>query len=425
MPFDWSEFSKTIAQSGDTLVRGIGIDEQAKQAKAALEQQKNELQLQRDTLNENKLNLEKNRFTTVELPQYQDILKQYGDAMTRGNTKLATMIKEKNQDFLNSIQDKSAQYGLSMPPVDFDILDAAGKDAGDLLGKASNYFTRYGSLNEQQRKEGEAAALLIGGADNRLSTLQAIAKVKEIATTNANLSKATGGVVQTAEAATGMNALNAQAIGGTANEGSLVIGAKPTGGIDPKDVGEAVIKQLDTFKSSPDNKPLIEQATAIANAATNLDIALKQDNPAALGAAFTQVSKAAGETRITDEDINRISPNPSFASAVKRAYSRWLKNGIYPEDAKVLKGMLLAQEVANGKSFIKGIDSASNRAQFLPGVSKDQLKDALLKDNNINPVRIKYLGASDDDIIKQFNATQDPREKKELQRILLQRETVK
>ncbi len=425
MPFDWSSLSKTIGEAGDVTLKGIGLSQQAEQAKADIEQRKAELAEQSRQFNEKKTQAEQAIFIQSELPQFQDTLKQYGNAMTSGNTKLAQTIKEKNVDFFNSVQDKAKGYGMTLPPIDFDILDSAGKEAGDLISKSTNFYTRYNSLNEQQRKEGEVAALLVAGPENRLQALESIANVKKGAQANADVSRGTGGAVTSTGGAAALSQLGAETLSGTANEGNLVVGAKPVAGTTAKDVGEAIIKQLDTFKSSPDNKPLIEQATAIANAATNLDIAITQDNPAALGSAFTQVSKAAGETRITDEDIKRISPNPAFTASISRAYKRYIENGILPQDAKTLKAMILAQEVANGKAFLKGIDKASNRADYLVGTDKNQLADALMKDNNINTTRIRFLDAPDKTIVDRFNKTQDIDEKKELQKILKQRQALK
>lgn len=426
MPFDWKQLTEALG-SAATIQQNQEKLELAKKQTAADIAANKALQ---DKYAAEQQKILKDQYLTVDVPQMQKMTQDLTDSVD--NPKMFDLLTRQYAPVMDAIQVKGEQYGFNMPKYDFEIIKAKGEKAKEDFRLINRWQSNPQGMSKADQEKAQNLYVFYHNVNDRPKATQDVAnhakEVEEINNkrlANQDVSNATGGAVKTTEGAAAMNQLDASAQTGTANEGNLVIGAKPQAGTTAKDVGEAVIKQLDTFKSSPDNKPLIEQATAIANAATNLDIAIQQDNPAALGAAFTQVSKASGETRITDEDIKRISPNPGAYQSTKRAYQKYVKNRILPEDAKTLKAMILAQEVANGKNFLKGIDKASNRSQFLPGVDKRQLQDALMKDNNINATRIRFLDAADNDIIKRFNETQDTDERKELQKILRQRQALK
>lgn len=166
-----------------------------------------------------------------------------------------------------------------------------------------------------------------------------------------------------------------------------------------KAVDKTTLSQLKEFKTAPDIKPLIQRQTAFTALESSLTSAREAQSAAAFGAALTQFSKSAGEQRITDQDIERIRPNPDLLSKAKRASKRLFQGKPLEADIKELE---IVAEAARGRlaqeMLQKATTFAKSRAR-LAGVPEEELLNNVLIDNGLDPEKIKIDAMSDEELV--------------------------
>lgn len=119
---------------------------------------------------------------------------------------------------------------------------------------------------------------------------------------------------------------------------------------------QAEFQRLDeVFARQKDIAPLLEERAPLVKAKDLL--AEGKDINAALEMVKTFMARASGETRVSDEDVRRLSGNPDLKSAFAR-YSSLSAKGVLPEkDRQGLMRIVEALEASNRKILESKVDS--------------------------------------------------------------------
>lgn len=105
---------------------------------------------------------------------------------------------------------------------------------------------------------------------------------------------------------------------------------------------------------------------------------LKQNRPGSTGFVRTQLAKAAGEQRITEQDIERFSGSPAFKAKALRAYTSIIDGNLPPSSVGDYLALLDVFEKTMSERLNTQITSQLQSLEFdLEGANMDKIRDTI------------------------------------------------
>lgn len=137
-------------------------------------------------------------------------------------------------------------------------------------------------------------------------------------------------------------------------------------------------QQIDNFQDK--NKSLFDQRDSLRNMRGILN--QENINETEFGSLLTMTSKAAGETRITDQDIDRIKPGQSVYQRFKSMVAKGVTGKPTKEQIQILRDMQAGIQAKHDEAFSEAISSYANRAKAIPNISKEEFEQQLRAELN-------------------------------------------